>query len=42
MSFFGPLIFLFWNSGDVPSWLQRQSGQLYSRLALHCNELHFS
>ena len=33
MSFLGPLIPLFWTSGDVSSGFQSQSGQPYSCLA---------
>ena len=31
--FWGPLILLFWTSGDVCSGFQNQSGQPYSHLA---------
>ena len=37
MSIFGPLVPLFWISGDVSSGIQSQSGLPYSHCGGECN-----
>ena len=37
----GPLIPLFWTSGDISSGFQSQSGQPYLHLAKEFPEIHF-